>query len=137
MVAGRTLPPLGLHRDRSGVATFSIAIKPAVPVGYVISATATSPSGNTSPFSADITVTKGSSSTVVKVTKATQVSVPVRAPLAVRESIATASDPPASGLADLVLGSPASPWETQADIILTELAVDQLQANGHRSASRT
>ncbi|MBI3418260.1 MAG: hypothetical protein HY043_23465 [Verrucomicrobia bacterium] len=42
--------------DGSGNATFSITVAPCVPAGYLVSATATDPAGNTSEFSADATV---------------------------------------------------------------------------------
>ena len=42
--------------DANGNATFQVTFKAAVPVGQVISATATDPIGNTSEFAKDVTV---------------------------------------------------------------------------------
>jgi parallel beta-helix repeat protein len=42
--------------DANGNATFSVILKPAVPIGRALSATATDPGGNTSEFAQDVTV---------------------------------------------------------------------------------
>ena len=43
--------------NSSGAASFTLSLAAAVPSGYVITATATDPNGNTSPFSAPVSVT--------------------------------------------------------------------------------
>ena len=101
-----------------GVASFSFTIKPAVAAGEVISATATSPAGNTSAFSADVAVTSGSSSTAKN---------------AAGRPHRRGRPPPAP--TDLVLGALTSSSTDQEETVLTELAVDQVQAKGHGSTS--
>jgi hypothetical protein len=96
--------------NSTGVASFSVTIKPVVAAGQVISATATSPADNTSAFSADVTVTDPPSS------KRPTADLVLAAP--------SASDP-----ADFVLGVLTSTSSSdQDDTVLTELAVDQVQA---------
>ncbi len=102
--------------NAAGVASFSITIKPAVAAGDVISVTATSPLGNTSAFSNDATVTSSSSTTAAPVARTIAVS-PTPAPT------------------DLVLGALTSSSTDQEETVLIELAVDQVQAQGHRSTS--
>ena len=103
----------------SGVATFTFTIKPALAAGEVVSATATSPSNNTSAFSADVTVTSVAATTTVKSTV-------VAAPAALAPSVAPvvpllAALPPYSSTPD--------------DSVVTALAVDQVHAKKHRAGS--
>jgi len=86
----------------SGVATFSVTIKPAVAVGEVISATATSPAENTSEFSDDATV-------------------------AAAGGAAMFAGAQAAAPADLVLGSLSSGSSDGMDAVLNELAMDVVQ----------
>ncbi len=78
--------------NSSGVASFSITIKPAVAAGQVISATATSPAQNTSAFSADVSVTDPKSKTT--------------APAVVTAARSSLADLGAGGLAVLVIDRP-------------------------------
>ncbi len=96
--------------NASGVATFSFTLNQSVPAGWAISTTATSPAGNTSAFSADVTVTAGSSAS-----RAVQVAM-------------GAVNTPISNAADVVLGALTSSPSEQDDDMLTELAVDQVHA---------
>ncbi len=77
----------------NGVASFTITVKPALAAGEVVSATATSPSNNTSAFSNDVTVTNAAapavSTPVVKLTGLSLVSVP-SAPSTQDDSVFTA-----------------------------------------------
>src|SRR5262249_41923389 len=93
--------------NSSGVAAFSVTIKATVAAGQVISATATSPAGNPSAFSNDVTVTTA----------------PAPAKAAVVGSMASV---PMSTPVDVVLGALSS-WDAQGDSALTDLAVDQVQ----------
>jgi len=105
----------------SGVASFSFTIKPALAPGEVVAATDTSPSNNTSAFSADVTVTKVSTTAKLQTAVVTAPAAPV-AP-------ATTADP--------VLGALSAASSTQDDSVLTALAVDQVHAKKHRGASRS
>jgi hypothetical protein len=117
---GRTLlMTKSVTTNASGVATFSYTIKTALAAGWVISATATSPAGNTSAFSADVTVTTGSSPS-----KAVQVSM-------------GAGNAPVTTAADLVLGAITSSSSDQDDSLLAELAADQVHATADRRPTRT
>jgi hypothetical protein len=99
----------------SGVASFSFTIKPAVAAGEVVSATATSPSNNTSAFSNDVTVSS---------------------PAATASAIVV-SAPPApvapTGMVSLTLAASS----TLDDSVLTALAVDQVHAMKHHAAARS
>ncbi len=106
--------------NAAGVASFSVTIKAAVKAGDVISATATSPAGNTSAFSNDATVSGKSSSSA----------------RAAAVAMAVAGNPTPVP-ADLVLGALTWPSDTQDDTVLTELAVEQVQAKGHGSSQGT
>jgi hypothetical protein len=88
--------------NASGVAAFSVTIRPKVASGDVISATATSPAENTSAFSNDVTVTTS--------------------------SVAMVGGVLAAAPTDLVLGALTSTSSDAMDTVLTELAVDLVQA---------
>ncbi len=96
----------------SGVASFSITIKPALAAGEVVTATDTSVSNNTSAFSADVTVTTAPKAT------------------AARTAIAPAAASPVASatMADTVLGALPAASSTQDDSVLTALAIDQIDA---------
>jgi len=96
----------------SGVASFSFTIKPALPAGDVVAATDTSPSNNTSAFSADVTVTS----------------------VAAAQTAPSAPVAPAT-TAGPVLGALPAASSTQDDSVLTSLAVDQVHAKKHRGDS--
>jgi hypothetical protein len=98
--------------NASGVTSFSVTIKSTVAAGQVISATATSPAGNTSAFSNDMTVTAASASVKVAV-------------------VGNTTNVPMSMPVDVLLGALPS-WDVQDDSALTELAVDQVQTKNRR-----
>jgi hypothetical protein len=100
----------------SGVASLTFTIKPALAAGEVVSATATSPSNNTSAFSNDVTVTG----------VATTAAVPKIVP----------SAPPASAAPDSVLSVVLGPSSTRDDSALTDLAVDRVHTKKHHAAVR-
>jgi hypothetical protein len=100
----------------SGVASFSFTIKPALVAGEVVSATATSPSNNTSAFSADVTVT-GAAATAVPTIVVSAPPAPVAPPSMVSLTLAASI--------------------TQDDSVLTALAVDHLHFMKHHVAART
>jgi hypothetical protein len=103
----------------SGVASFSFTIKPTLAPGEVVSATATSPSNNTSAFSADMTVTRVAATTTVKSTV-----------------VATAVDPaPAVATVVPLLAALPSASSTPDDSVVTALAVDQVHAKKRRAGS--
>ncbi len=93
----------------SGVASISFTVKPVLATGEVVSATATSPSNNTSAFSNDVTVTdppaRAASTAVVKST----------------------------GLS--LVAAPAAP-SARDDSVLTALAVEQVRARRELRAAR-
>ena len=93
----------------SGVASFSFTIKPAVPAGEVVSATATSPSNNTSAFSADVTVTGAAAAATVT-----------------QPAVVSPVAPAAT--ADTVLAALPAASSSKDDSVLTALAVDQVHA---------
>jgi Bacterial Ig domain len=101
----------------SGMVSFSITIKPALSAGEVVSATATSPSKNTSAFSADVAVTG----------LAAAVAAP---PIVVSARLAPVAPAPT---VSLVLAASS----TQDDSVLTALAVDQVRAKKHVAISRS
>jgi large repetitive protein len=107
---------ISVTTDGSGAATFSAKVKPPVEPGYTIAATATSSTGNTSAFSAAVSVTVGPASVSMS-----------------DVAVGSVSDASASTLADLVLGTLAISPTDQLDTVLTDLAVDQVQAKGHGS----
>ncbi len=98
-----------LTTNGSGLAAFSVKVKPAVAAGDVISATATSPLQNTSAYSADVTV-NASGVTVV-------------------------SDAAAAVPVDFVLGSLSTNSSDSTDAVLTELAVDLVQTGNRQSGN--
>ena len=98
----------------SGVASFSFVIKTALTAGEVVSATATDPSGNTSQFSNDVTVTGGTSSVMTRFTAANAVA------------------SPSTTAIDLVLGALPTLSGMQDNTIWTDLAMGHLQSRDHR-----
>ena len=91
--------------DASGNASFTATSKTSVPVGEFISATATDPSGDTSEFRQDVTVSSGNASTAGPAVSTTSfvASSGSIAPLVVASSSAKASRSKASGVSDAVL----------------------------------
>jgi hypothetical protein len=106
--------------DGSGVANFSFTIKPALAAGLVLAATDTSPSNNTSAFSADMTVSNGPATATVPT-------------IAVTTLTASVAPAPAASLAvsSLPFASPGK------DRLLTALATELIQAKRHRAAVRS
>ena len=100
----------------SGVASFSFTIKPALAAGEVVSATATSPSNNTSAFSNDVTVT---------------------APPAAAVAAIVGSAPPAPAAPSSIVSPALAASSAQDDSVLTALAVDQVHAMKHHVAARS
>jgi hypothetical protein len=109
---------ISVTTDSGGAATFSANVKPPVEAGYTIAATATSSTGNTSAFSAAVSVTVGPASASMS-----------------DVAVGSVSDASASTLADLVLGTLTISPTDQLDTVLTDLAVDQVQAKRHASIS--
>jgi hypothetical protein len=103
----------------SGVASFSFTIKPALAAGKVMSATATSPSNNTSAFSADVAVTSAAPAAAVKSSAVTS---------------PAATVVPAAAAAPLVAALPATSSSSDESVV-TALAVDQVLAKKHRGAA--
>jgi hypothetical protein len=97
-----------LTTNGSGVAAFSVKVKPAVAVGDVISATATSPLQNTSAFSTDVTV---------------------------NASGVTGAADSATVPVDFVLGALSTNSSDPMDTVLTELAVNLVQAGIRQSGN--
>jgi titin len=93
--------------NSSGVASFSFTLNKSVAAGWVISTTATSPTGNTSAFSNDVTVTSASSASRGVVVPVGMVNTP------------------ASTATDLVLGALTSSSSDQDDV-LTDLVIDRM-----------
>jgi hypothetical protein len=97
----------------SGVASFSFTIKPALAAGEVVSATATSPSNNTSAFSNDVTVSSVS---------------------ATAASAIVVLAPPAPVASSAMVSVALAASSTHDDSVLTALAIDQVHAKKKHQA---
>jgi hypothetical protein len=118
--------------DASGNASFTATFKTSVPVGEFISATATDPSGDTSEFGQDVTVSSGSASTAGPAVSTTSfvASSGSIAPLVVSSGSAKASRSKAIGVSDAVLDALAR------DLILVkQRRLTAIDGNASRSTT--
>ncbi len=101
----------------TGVASFTFTIKPTLTAGEVVAATDTSPSNNTSAFSADVAVTSA-------------------APVAVVNSMAALPAATSAALTDLALTAITAAPSTMDESAITAVAADHVRTKkSHHSAA--
>jgi len=108
--------------DANGNASFTAKFSASVPAGEFVSATATDPSGDTSEFAQDVTVTSSSSSVVAAAS--------AMGPVASPRSIAPIASPSVAAKASTSIKAP-----TVSDSVLEDLARDLIAIRKRRLAA--